>query len=546
MPRDVCWDVLPEYRRLLLGPTGLRLDEWLAAGTARVVKHGQRRTVYRVDLPEQTLFLKHYRCTALADLGRHVLRASASRREFRKALELARRQVPAVRPLALGERIRAGIVRDNFLVTEGIPDGEPLNSFATRLAALPADDERRLRWKLLAALARLCAAAHDAGVFHDDFHSGNLLVRVDTCSGRPDDDRQPQLYLIDVPGVRFSGPLNWQRTRQSLVMLSSDWGAKISAADRFRFWKEYLRQRVHWTGPEPATAAGEIVRTAREYAWRVLRGRAKRALRTNRDFYALRTPLGRAHAVSQITPADLVAAIEELGREPHLPREPNGFAGSARLTETGGAVIMRQFPLKRGWADAILPSRRSAALHAWMAGHALLERGIPALRPLAVFCVRGWARPRTHYLWSDSSSSGASLAERMDEEDGRAWFCQRGAAALGQIVGRMHAWRIVHDNLRPECFLVAGDGEQTGLLLSDPEHVRFRRRLTKRAQARNLRSLVSHLGVSIGTDLPRWEPTFCDAYLRELRWTADGARAVTREVFDPLLRDQTSVAAGEF
>ena len=32
------------------------------------------------------------------------------------------------------------------------------------------------------ALARLCAAAHRAGVYHTDFHRGNVLVGLDTLT----------------------------------------------------------------------------------------------------------------------------------------------------------------------------------------------------------------------------------------------------------------------------------------------------------------------------------------------------------------------------
>ena len=96
------------------------------------------------------------------------------------------------------------------------------------LPGLPADEQHRLRRKLVRAPARLCAAAHEAGVFHDDFHGGNVLVRLDTCHGQAGDPRLPELYLVDLPGIRFSGPLNWRRSLQSLTMLSSDWGDKVS------------------------------------------------------------------------------------------------------------------------------------------------------------------------------------------------------------------------------------------------------------------------------------------------------------------------------
>ncbi len=277
VPSDVQWDVLPQWQSLLLGPSGLRLGEWLAGGQAQVVKHGARRTVYRIDVEQQTIFLKHYRCSELWDMGRHLLRASASRREYRKAVELARRSVPTIRPIALGEVLRSGLVGDNFLITEGIPHAVSLHTYVAQwLPQLPPDEQRRLRWKLIRALARICAAAHEAGVFHDDFHGGNVLVRVDTCSGSADDRSLPELFLVDLPGIRFSGPLNWSRSRQSLIMLNSDWSEKVSLVERWRFWRAYLGERQGWHLADPRRAAGEIAWLTRDYACRIQRGRAKR------------------------------------------------------------------------------------------------------------------------------------------------------------------------------------------------------------------------------------------------------------------------------
>src|SRR5207245_8075370 len=44
----VRWQVLPEWRQLLFGANGFRLDEWLRSGLAHVVKNGPHRTVYRI------------------------------------------------------------------------------------------------------------------------------------------------------------------------------------------------------------------------------------------------------------------------------------------------------------------------------------------------------------------------------------------------------------------------------------------------------------------------------------------------------------------
>src|SRR2546430_6224682 len=74
------WHVDDEWRDVLLGPQGLRLDEWLANGMARAVKHGANRTIYRVALPgREAFFLKHYAPRSWRDTARASARGSLTR-----------------------------------------------------------------------------------------------------------------------------------------------------------------------------------------------------------------------------------------------------------------------------------------------------------------------------------------------------------------------------------------------------------------------------------------------------------------------------------
>src|SRR5262245_22811107 len=58
---ELRWRLAPEHRETLLNADGLRLEEWLRNGQARVVKHAGHRTVYQVRLPGLHFFLKHNR-----------------------------------------------------------------------------------------------------------------------------------------------------------------------------------------------------------------------------------------------------------------------------------------------------------------------------------------------------------------------------------------------------------------------------------------------------------------------------------------------------
>ena len=204
----VRWSVSPEWQTLLIGPQGLRLDQWLAEGRVHVVKHASHRTVYRVDLPHRSFYLKHYRVLAFLNALTHLLRGSAARREWRNALEVRRRNVPTITPMALGEHFRGGLVRDSYFVSEAIADSCTVERYADEcLPKLSPQQQAQLRPRITIALARLCAAAHRAGVYHTDFHRGNVLVGLDTLD---DGSSLPELHLIDLPKMWFSSPLSWR------------------------------------------------------------------------------------------------------------------------------------------------------------------------------------------------------------------------------------------------------------------------------------------------------------------------------------------------
>src|SRR5262245_54189945 len=95
------WQILPAYQDLLIGPKGLGLEEWLATGAAKTVKQGPHRTVYRVDLPQLSFYVKHNRLPNTRAWLRGLIRPSKARLEYDRALAVAARGVPTIEPLGL-------------------------------------------------------------------------------------------------------------------------------------------------------------------------------------------------------------------------------------------------------------------------------------------------------------------------------------------------------------------------------------------------------------------------------------------------------------
>lgn len=548
------WQALAEWRSLLFGPQGLRLKEWLSAGRAIVVKHGPRRTVYRVDLPERAFFIKVYRAPTWLDVARRLVRSSTAKREFQRACEAARRGVPTVRCVAVGEQVRRALPGESWLVTEAIPESCSLAEFVEqRLPRLPAAARWLLRRKLAQSLARLCAAAHRAGVLHDDLHPGNVLVRLDTCSADRGDSRLPELHLIDLAGAKLSGPLNWRRSRWSLVMLAASWTAQASLRDAWRFWRAYLAERPELQSPGIRPGGREIAARIWARRRRIARSRDRRSLGDNREFYRLATPAAEGHAVADFPRIEfqrlLAAPDRPLAEGVHCPLKlaHRSVVVQAELPLAAGAVRVayKRIRAKNWWKALVFFLCRSPALDAWYLGHALLLRGIATARPLVVCETTRFGLGRDSYLatqWIVGAINlhlyGWKLARAPADERRRR--TRQAAAALGRLLGRMHAWHVSHRDLKGCNLLVVERREAVEAYLIDLDGVRLAGGLASVVRARNLgrlaTSLEAHPWVTYGDRL-----RFLRAYLREAQLPADdwkplwrasaaASRAITRRL----------------
>lgn len=548
------WQALADWRAMLFGPQGLRLDEWLAGGEAQVVKHGPSRTVYRVDLAERAFFVKHYRSPSWRDVGRQLVRASAAQREFEHATEVARRGVPTVRCVAVGQLRRHGIPGENLLVTEAIPASCSLAEYVSqRLPQLPAAERSTMRRKLTKSLARLCAAAHRAGVLHDDLHPGNVLVRLDSCSTDRRDARLPALHLIDLAGAKLSGALDWKRSRWSLVMLGASWAGFASRIDAWRFWRAYLSERPELRSPGANRGAQEIAARIWRRRRRIARSRDRRSLGANREFYRLEAPAAKGHAVADFPRAEFARLLESpdrlLAAGVHRPLKlaHRSVVVQVELPLAAGAVrvAFKRVRAKNWWKALAFFLGRSPALDAWRLGHALLLRGIATARPLAVCETKQFGLGRDGYLateWIDDAINlhlyGWKLARCGADERRRR--TRQAAAALGALLGRMHAWHISHPDLKGCNLLMVERPEKVEAFLIDLDGVRLSRWLGRGTRARNLGRLATSIEAHpwiTRTDRLR----FLRSYLREAalpgadwkplwRAAAAASRAITRRL----------------
>jgi heptose I phosphotransferase len=186
------------------------------------------------------LFVKRYQRTPMRAQWDRIFRQNARHStawwEYDQSRRLADAHVPAPRPVAFAERMRARFEACSAVVVERVPG----DAFERAWAAAERDGARTTRGAarhdVTRRLARFVAAFHGTGFFHRDLYLCHVFVELD-----PDAARPPRFSLIDL--ARTHKP-RLRRMRWLIKDLAQlDFSARrLGAArtDRFRFLLTYL------------------------------------------------------------------------------------------------------------------------------------------------------------------------------------------------------------------------------------------------------------------------------------------------------------------
>jgi serine/threonine protein kinase len=429
----------------LFGSAGPDFDAWLADGSAEVVKHGSHRTVYRVALASGTVYVKHCRINGPRAWAREVMRPPKARLEFENATRLRSLGICAAVPLAWG--VSDGLWPGaSYLITRDLAPAIPLTDFLeSRFVTFTPDVQCHIRRQLSRGLGRFLARLHDNGIAHPDPHAGNLLVELPNSL-------MPHFSLLDVHAVRFGPPLSWAESRENLVLYNRWFQLRASAADRFRFWREYRCSRQSLTVAEDAAA--ELERATAASNRRFWMARTERFKGTHRSIRKVRAGGVRGLAVRDL-PDDF---LRELLADPDaafakarlLKQCVSSTVAELELQTPAGprAIILKRVNARTAldlWKNVF---RSSAVRRSWLFGLGLRERWLPTPRPLAMFHrYRAGILPAEGYLLTEKVPNGIGLSEAVracrDLHILRVW-----AERLARVVRTMHDRGVSHRDLK--------------------------------------------------------------------------------------------------
>jgi len=427
--------------RAALGPALDALARGEHPPGAELVKRSRVREVLRVPLGEELAYLKRAR------EKRWPWRASGMAREFANLSRLRAAGFAAVEPLAHAERKVPG-AREAVLVTRALADALPLS------ARLRGEDPARAH-ALLAEAAALARRLHEAGLWHRDLHTGNLLFQ----DGR--------LVLVDVGKLRslpFALPLALRA--RDLVWLVNDGRLESTAPPRL-VARAYTRALPG--GPDPEPFAALVARAAARAAQTRRRSREWRCVVASSGFRSERRgSLCVLRRADVTTSAALAAAAAAHAVETRLAELPGGplpgpapdlFARGQGAPEPSGPATAPACARRFGRG---LPLRSPLALchpglRAWRLAHALLLRGVETPAPLALVETRRFGVVAESVLLTRCSDDTLELAAALAGAPERAreagrelarWHAQGVEASALELRARPEPWRLVA--VRPE------------------------------------------------------------------------------------------------
>ncbi len=504
---DTGWWVRPDWRNVLLGERGLPLEEWKDLGRLTTVKTGPHRAVYRVDLSEGSIYVKHFLVPDLRAMARQWFRRGKGRNEGRRAIMLRAIGVDTIDPIALGEQRKRAFLFENYLITLAIPQTVPLDEFVERiLPRMAPDREAKVRQSLAREIAVLTAHLHDAGLVHQDFHPGNLLVRFDA------EDR-PHLSLIDLDALRSTRRLDWRVAMKNLALLNHYFWLRCSRADRRRFLGAYLQARRM----DPADArkfAPGIEASTRRWAERLWTRWGKRCCGTNKYFKTFRRHRGWAitsrHLDRDVAKRILEDPLRPLeGPDVTLLKESRTTTVAEMTMSVRGVptrVIYKRFKSKKPFEWALNILRPTRAWRAWQAAQHLVSRGIPTPQNLAIIerTAPVIPIPLETFLIAVRAADARSLGDYISDDLGgldpesQRRTIRSLTKALALLLRTLHERSISDRDLKAANILIEGDpaAESPRLSLIDLVGVQLRHPIPRHRRLQNLARLqVSLEGV---------------------------------------------------
>ena len=500
-PHKIKWIVNEGFQGVLPFHTLNQLINLEGIKEHKTVRTLPSRTVryLKPSSPEiPALYLKEYHLPNFLD-GIKNLFHSPAEREWDVAHKITKKDVPTFTPLAVGKFRRFGLLKKNYLISKSIDGAKPLKEYLPDCYPDQAGGDAPEKRSVIEGLAQFVKDLHQKGIFHQDFHSGNILIGKD-------DKGKVHFYLMDLHRVKLQSTLTDRQRIQNLASLNTGLNQTTQKTERLRFLKAYFKG----DGKEEANYprfARLIEATTDKMMKKMWHKRDKRCMKNNKYFVPFKSDTCKGSINRDFYSPELLDLLHNPDRAFTEPRsivikDSNTTSSCFIPLKTAGKKV--ELHIKRYNYQNIFYAlknlfRTSRGKRVWKVANCWVLRNIPTPLPVAFLEQRkGRLLMKSFFITQkiDQSLPLISLFQKGTTNSPDEIFkirnelLQQGA----HILRKMHERGVCHGDLKASNILVQKKaGQKEKLYLVDLDSARVKKSVKEDDKIRDLARLNASL-----------------------------------------------------
>lgn len=436
----------------------------------KVVKESMWRWAVIFRLPNGMMFfLKRDKAKGWPEYAKYLLLPSKGQKEFLIASQLERTGLKVPKPLGWVERVRRGLVRESYYLSEAIGAGV---SFIDEVAK--AKEPRSI-----GELAKAVRSFQDAGLFHQDLHGGNFLWEGDS------------LFLTDLHSTKIMGSVSMGRRLWNLAHLFHSLRTTWGESEQLQFLDRYFDGIEG--GKKREILFERIYPSMDRLLRKQWRSRTKRCLKESGEFTVQKERVARYFRRRDFSMDRLKKILErhqDLVRErPSCLVKNSPEVRVSLLEDEGERISLKQFCYPRFGGRVKEYFRRSKGLKAWVAANGLRARGIPTLKPLAFVERKNWMEWRESFLFMEAPAGDLEMDRYI--LNGFAGLKRKRffIKTFARWLDGLHRTSVYHKDMKTCNILVSEKDETWDFHLLDFEDIRMDEKVNRKRLFRNFLQL---------------------------------------------------------
>jgi len=436
-----------------------------------VIKESKWRKAVLLRLPNgRRGFLKRDKTKGWTEGLKYLFLPSKAQKEFLIASQLKKRGLNIPKPLGWMERIRKGLVRESYYLSEAIGTG----------VSFIEEEVKSKEPHSIIELAKTVKKFQDSGLFHQDLHGGNFLWEGGS------------LFLTDLHRAQVVKRLCLNQRLWNLShlfhSLRSTWGEE----EQLQFMGQYFEGRFD-ESQRRRILHQKIYPVMDRLQKRQWRSRTKRCLKESTEF-TVRMEKGIRYFHRRDFPLDrlkrVLAEHRSLVREkPFSLIKYSPEVVVSILNDQGEKICLKQFCYPHFWGRMKEHFRRSKGLKSWMAANGMRARGMPSLKPLALVERKNWIGLKESILFMEALANDQEMdryiLKGFEDLNKKRVFIKTFAHWLDGL----HRMSVYHKDMKTCNILVSERGETWDFHLLDFEDLLMGEKVNRKKLFRNFLQL---------------------------------------------------------